>query len=1056
MSSSDDGDDISSSSSSSSAKKVGKRKSKLFSALRKSSQDRRTGGDVREQQRGLLDDSEDAMRHLELDTDELVMPQPSHHVGQLESSPLSASGIDAPFALIGGDTPSPPSSDEAVDNNTPSKTTTPLSTPGRRRHDELIDPHHPLPQSSPPNFVQFPSPDMDHGSNGHVHSSSLLNGVNEFDEHTRWNIWLRRLREFFSYTTWTYYVRHSVREMTKRKCNYCLGLFSVWLVVLVAAVCYTMIARAPVVFLQQAEFNSGQMDLQLRPKTGGMSFFNYTTLARNVDGHGEKEYQYHTARTTYNVIVLPSTNCTREMGDPFEIDWKYVGKRETLTPTTSDVTYPCTNRTLNCIETMCKFPRNLQSEYVPLWTIDTLRERDIGLGRMWPFEEPIPVGHAIVTIDLARQWGVKVGDVVQVRLTRDYLVTLRSSMAIGVEWAERDGQLPTRLNSNATALLDAFASRFGAVTYVPFTIEAILSRTFSKFVTDEDPMLIVEAATFLPWVIKYAHTNLREIKNLYQMADLLIGSSSSSGNKYFEYALYSNVHDLPHSLIGMTGLYPTHLQSITSFTSLVVFNLGEDRRTDIYIDTNYDRMQDTVIEWSSKIIYFASFPQVSSSLPILDEMEKVKMFSLYLGLILSIILTILFLLSMLLIYSLLMISIETRTFELGVHRMCGMTRFNIVKLLIVQAFSFSIPAWILGLTISQIIVAIISAKLEASVEVPLSRLLTGRSIAIASVMGLILPLLASILPIRTALSRNLQDALDTRHSKTLGVEYAIERSVDAGIDGAWMALGVGLAVLGGSIYYLVPLALVSFNLTLFFNIFFALLLGMLLGLILLSLNFQPLIERFLVFTLFWWESRASTFIVLKNLVTHRQRNRKTSIMFALALGFILFITMAFQLELYSAKARTYKSNGGAMVLQARWQGSSGLLSSGQVQAAEVILGRYQPTVIEQWSWVTPRLGWNDEWDDTYMSNLGHAFSNGAQIFGVTSNFYETTLNEYIVEDSDTPSQSSTPLSQQLYTVAGSQAALMGTSNKQQFGLADNDGTKSNYLLALQRRQQDDG
>lgn len=40
-----------------------------------------------------------------------------------------------------------------------------------------------------------------------------------------------------------------------------------------------------------------------------------------------------------------------------------------------------------------------------------------------------------------------------------------------------------------------------------------------------------------------------------------------------------------------------------------------------------------------------------------------------LGLILNVILTILFILSTMLIYSLLMISIETRTFELGVHRM---------------------------------------------------------------------------------------------------------------------------------------------------------------------------------------------------------------------------------------------------------------------------------------------------------------------------------------------------------------------------------------------------
>jgi hypothetical protein len=74
-------------------------------------------------------------------------------------------------------------------------------------------------------------------------------------------------------------------------------------------------------------------------------------------------------------------------------------------------------------------------------------------------------------------------------------------------------------------------------------------------------------------------------------------------------------------------------------------------------------------------------------------------------------------------------------------------------------------------------------------------------------------------------------------------------------------------IAGFLIYYLLPLSLLSFNLTLFFDIFFALLLGvskyspschplhrssgsrgsqMLFGLILLSLNFEHMVERFVV------------------------------------------------------------------------------------------------------------------------------------------------------------------------------------------------------------------
>jgi hypothetical protein len=115
-------------------------------------------------------------------------------------------------------------------------------------------------------------------------------------------------------------------------------------------------------------------------------------------------------------------------------------------------------------------------------------------------------------------------------------------------------------------------------------------------------------------------------------------------------------------------------------------------------------MQSTVIGFASKLVYYIGFPGTAPSLlslltasslsayrpspplppplhatdvtvdvPILKGMQSIQFFSLYLGLIMSIILTILFLLSCMLIYSLLMISIETRTFELGVHRMVCVT-----------------------------------------------------------------------------------------------------------------------------------------------------------------------------------------------------------------------------------------------------------------------------------------------------------------------------------------------------------------------------------------------
>ena len=56
----------------------------------------------------------------------------------------------------------------------------------------------------------------------------------------------------------------------------------------------------------------------------------------------------------------------------------------------------------------------------------------------------------------------------------------------------------------------------------------------------------------------------------------------------------------------------------------------------------------------------------------------------------------LFLISVLLIYSLLMLSVESKSFELGVMRMVGLSKINVIMLVIFQSFMFVIPSIISG------------------------------------------------------------------------------------------------------------------------------------------------------------------------------------------------------------------------------------------------------------------------------------------------------------------------------------------------------------------------
>jgi hypothetical protein len=75
--------------------------------------------------------------------------------------------------------------------------------------------------------------------------------------------------------------------------------------------------------------------------------------------------------------------------------------------------------------------------------------------------------------------------------------------------------------------------------------------------------------------------------------------------------------------------------------------------------------------------------------------------------------------------------------------------------------------------------------------------------------------------------------------------------------------------------------------------FFGLLLSMLFGLTILSLNIENLIEQFLTIIFFFWENEAVYDLITKNLVAHRLRNRKTTIMYSLSLAYIIFVTIAF-------------------------------------------------------------------------------------------------------------------------------------------------------------------
>ena len=157
-------------------------------------------------------------------------------------------------------------------------------------------------------------------------------------------------------------------------------------------------------------------------------------------------------------------------------------------------------------------------------------------------------------------------------------------------------------------------------------------------------------------------------------------------------------------------------------------------------------------------------------------------------------------------------------------------------------------------------------------------------------------MLSSIIPIEAVLTKNLNEALDYQRSKTQAIYVEILQNKDNNIS-SYVIFGILAIIYGLAIYYFLPLALLSLNFSLILNIFFFILLGMLFGLSLLAFNLQRGIEIIMTHMFLFFEKQSMKMLVLKNLTAHKMRNKLTSIIYSLALGFIIFLLVSYKLQI---------------------------------------------------------------------------------------------------------------------------------------------------------------
>lgn len=114
---------------------------------------------------------------------------------------------------------------------------------------------------------------------------------------------------------------------------------------------------------------------------------------------------------------------------------------------------------------------------------------------------------------------------------------------------------------------------------------------------------------------------------------------------------------------------------------------------------------------------------------------------------------------------------------------------------------------------------------------------------------------------------------------------------------------------GLMIYYLLPKSLLNQNLGLLLIIFFIILQGLLVGLILLSYSFQYLFERLVAHITLFWADKTDFTLTLKNLSAHRFKNRRSSILYALSVSFIIFVSVGLDIQVQTVYNEILKWHG---------------------------------------------------------------------------------------------------------------------------------------------------
>lgn len=752
------------------------------------------------------------------------------------------------------------------------------------------------------------------------------------------NIWssLRMIRLFLA-LAWS--------DVKARTCSYCLGFFSVFVVVMLCVLMISLLTNMPILFLRLSEASRGEYDLRIGP--GGVmssaTSINYTMI-QELFPASDPAYGLHAPRIVDGFSAQKVSTCP--------------GK------TASTLWYSRANVLCRGESTCMAECSQVDWTPVSLVAIDTAAERRMGFGMDYNQPAPGP-GELILSHRAALlMGGVDVGD--QLAVYGDGRSRLWEAFS------------DFSLNGNSDVIM-------------VFTVIAIIDSDDRKF-PDLRSFVVVSYDTYLQ--------------------DLAKGLSPAT---------------TPADVASVAGKNPRDCASFAYFI------MEPMTRLKAYRSTSYNTIRRNVVGWASGVLSPLGFMQIGRLAPQLPGLWSTRMMSVFLGLIISVILLALAFLSIVLIYTLLTVGIETKTYELGIQRMVGLTKENLVVLVLTNAYAFTLPAWVIGIGAGQGVYIAVRQLFIRMIAVTLPIGVTGASVGWATLAGLGIPIVASFFPILALITQKLPDALNTSRGRSVGVIFKIHRNDSSQLNGTMLGLGLLLFVFGFLIYFLFPTGLIVMNLSLIFYIFFAVLIGLLAGFVLLAMNFERVCQVCISYLLLFWESKAVFSFTQKSLSAHRQRNRKTTLMYSLALAFVIFITVAVQIEL-TAFQYTARQQLGCEVLI-----TTGGLRMRDYWVVEDYLNTYiDAGLISRYAYeyTTPALGGVNT---QALDSLGRFRRSTALVIPLPPNYYDVLGNAFLLANTVDPLVNQYGLMQALYTEEGMRKGILSSGSASFLGVRDAEG-----------------